>query len=885
MIRKRIVPWRWVLVVILLAAFALRLHHLGAQSLWYDETVSVYLAGEPLADLVEHTAGDIHPPGYYLLLKGWLVVAGYPSGHADAVGHGLEFMAALLSLCSGMLLVALIFLLGRQLYDRPVALLAAALTAISPFSVWYSQEVRMYTVAAAAGLVCLMGMVRLLQAATVARTCVPGAAAVAGQADRAVRHDQWAAHRPLVIYVIAAAAGLYILYYFAFLLVALNLWVLGFVAFGAWGATRAARAGHSGFPRRLPVRWVCAWCAAQIAVLLLYAPWLSTAWRQAMDPPVPPWRSFVPPWRMAAETWSALSLGQSVDPGRAWPLLVIAAILFGLGLLWHHWCPATRRDPHPSQDLTCLASLPAVHALLPMVLIGLISLATPLYHVRYAFTYSPPFALVLAAGAVALFRSRPWARLLAGLLLVAMVTASGLSLHRMWTDSAYASDDHRAAARFLSERWRPGDAILVNAGYSYTALLTYFQQPVAWRGRLSEYAGNVSMDQGAVILQTGHIEGDRDLGWGDPMSDFYALPGELAEEKLAQVFGGHPRVWHYRIYDTVNDPEGKIRRLLDADGELFEDRLFGGEASMRVEGYLPRMRAATPPRDARSARFGDALTLYMSPCCGAVAAGSFLDVAAYWKVDRQPMVDYATSLRLIDGEGRLWSQPPDEHPLGSLYGTSDWPTGSLERQPLRLPVPGDTPPGPYHVELLVYEPASGTPLPVQTVSAESELSVADGTRLRLGIAEVFVSRELTAMECRRPLALFAYVGLLEASTPATQLSRGDIVPVDLRWCPAASDDVEDFLTVLELRAQDERVVASAKGRPADGRYPTTEWLPGLVVRDQRQILVPTDAPSGRYRLMLALDRADDGQRVVARQGPLGLRRDEWVVVQTVEVLP
>ena len=58
--------------LILLAGAALRLYRLGADSLWYDETVSTYLAGSRLPDLLRHTAGDIHPPGYYLLLRGWL---------------------------------------------------------------------------------------------------------------------------------------------------------------------------------------------------------------------------------------------------------------------------------------------------------------------------------------------------------------------------------------------------------------------------------------------------------------------------------------------------------------------------------------------------------------------------------------------------------------------------------------------------------------------------------------------------------------------------------------------------------------------------------------------------------------------------------------------
>ena len=110
---------RSALGLILLAGAALRLYRLGADSLWYDETVSTYLAGSRLPELLRHTAGDIHPPGFYILLRGWLVLMGYPTGHADAHGIGLEFSAAFFSLFFGVLLIALVYALARRVANRP----------------------------------------------------------------------------------------------------------------------------------------------------------------------------------------------------------------------------------------------------------------------------------------------------------------------------------------------------------------------------------------------------------------------------------------------------------------------------------------------------------------------------------------------------------------------------------------------------------------------------------------------------------------------------------------------------------------------------------------------------------------------------------------------
>ncbi|MCD6289621.1 MAG: glycosyltransferase family 39 protein, partial [Anaerolineae bacterium] len=133
--RLRTTGYRYTLLpLILLSGFALRLYQLGAQSLWYDETVSAFLASESPARLIAHTARDIHPPLYYLLLHLWSLAAG------DS-----EFALAFFSVFWGTLLIPITYRLARLLADEATGLLAAFLVAISPFNVWYSQEVRMYT--------------------------------------------------------------------------------------------------------------------------------------------------------------------------------------------------------------------------------------------------------------------------------------------------------------------------------------------------------------------------------------------------------------------------------------------------------------------------------------------------------------------------------------------------------------------------------------------------------------------------------------------------------------------------------------------------------------------------------------------------------------------
>lgn len=119
------------------------------QSLWLDEGSSVWLARLPLITLLTSLC-DPHPAGYYLLLKVWL-----------NLGQS-EVWLRLPSLVAGLLAVALTWRWGRELAGEPAGRLGALLLASHPSQVWYAAEVRMYTLAQAAGLGLVWSGYRLL---------------------------------------------------------------------------------------------------------------------------------------------------------------------------------------------------------------------------------------------------------------------------------------------------------------------------------------------------------------------------------------------------------------------------------------------------------------------------------------------------------------------------------------------------------------------------------------------------------------------------------------------------------------------------------------------------------------------------------------------------
>ncbi len=138
------------LLLITVLGLGLRLYRLDAQSLWYDEGFSVYLARMDLAEITARTAADIQPPLYYYLLHGWIELWGDD-----------ELALRSLSVLFGVLTAPLMYAVAWQLMrSRLAGLLAALLVAVSPLHVWYGQEARMYTLLT---FLCLLASYFLLQ--------------------------------------------------------------------------------------------------------------------------------------------------------------------------------------------------------------------------------------------------------------------------------------------------------------------------------------------------------------------------------------------------------------------------------------------------------------------------------------------------------------------------------------------------------------------------------------------------------------------------------------------------------------------------------------------------------------------------------------------------
>lgn len=142
--------------LIFLAALFIRLIA-GDQSFWLDEGASLVLARLPISGLFNAIKGDFHPPLFYLILHYWLPIL-RSLGEVGIRLPNIIFGA----LCVPVLYRLLLELLGKE--KKKVALVAALLLLINPLSIYYSTELRMYSLNALLSLLSWLFLTRALKA-------------------------------------------------------------------------------------------------------------------------------------------------------------------------------------------------------------------------------------------------------------------------------------------------------------------------------------------------------------------------------------------------------------------------------------------------------------------------------------------------------------------------------------------------------------------------------------------------------------------------------------------------------------------------------------------------------------------------------------------------
>ena len=215
-----------VLAAIIAVAALLRVREALRTPTWFDEIVTIWLARLSPRELLGALAEDVHPPLHFLMVCAW-----------RALGGEGDLWLKSLSILIGLATIAVTWALARDLFGRGAAWIAAALLALHPDHVYFSQEVRNYV---------------LLHFTVVLSIW------------RAWRWMESGRRRDAVLYALAATAALYTHYLAGLVLAFLGLW--GLAAIGG--------------DRRRTLEWV----GIHLAVAVAFAPQLPIFVRQmALD--------------------------------------------------------------------------------------------------------------------------------------------------------------------------------------------------------------------------------------------------------------------------------------------------------------------------------------------------------------------------------------------------------------------------------------------------------------------------------------------------------------------------------------------------------------------------------------------------------------------------
>jgi len=393
----RALAWLPVVVVVLLAV-GTRVAKLPAKSLWFDELYTLYVAQQTPADLLRTLRDqDVHPPLHYLLLRGWMAIAGDSEAAVRAP-----------SAAAGVATVVLVYLLGRRAGGRAVGLVAALLQAVAPFAVWAEQQARMYPFLTLWVVAASLLLARALEGGW------PGA---------------WVAYAG----VLALA---FYTHYLAFLLVPVHAAVVA-------------------QQRRWPL--VRAWVAAVVLAGILFVPWLPAAVGHVVSGKG--WPAHRPPLSVHAVTdllgllvfgGGAFNMGTPFRTGTL-PLIYQGPLLLPVGVLAVGGAVSLRGPARAAVLAAC--GIP--------VLALAVSLRWHIYYARYFVFVSPAVAVLVAGGVVSLARAWvPPSRLAVAAVLVALVPLSYSTVGLLAYYQAPPTQNWRAAGQHLAARIGPRDVVL-----------------------------------------------------------------------------------------------------------------------------------------------------------------------------------------------------------------------------------------------------------------------------------------------------------------------------------------------------------------------------------------------------------------------------------------
>ncbi|MCU0484824.1 MAG: glycosyltransferase family 39 protein [Anaerolineales bacterium] len=545
----------WLIIFITLVGGWLRVLLLDQKGLWLDETFSIWLAKQNLANMLQWiTTIDQHPPLYYLLLHYWIALKG------DA-----PYTVRLLSALFGAGTIPVIYLIGKRMSGTVMGLAAAILLAVSPFHIYYAQETRMYTILTFNAAIAIYALVRLLTDPRAAQPIGgqfreywhafrnPAFVETAAQKefsykDQSPRRAGWRgwisrhgwlpierietdlAWVALMVFSAATMLSHNTAVLFPF---ATNIFVLGLMLY--------QKIKRSGQMPALQAPSFVNWVKAQVGTFLLWSPWLMAFIRQTRSVyqefwlPKPEWDTVV---QAVKSLLNDFMPDQAIQAKMIWWLY---ALVLGLGLV------------HYRKKFTRFLFLSALFAI-PWLAELIISLRRPIFYEKTLIWTAIPLFLILGAGIVQL-KSRFLIAVVLGIL-GANSLFSASDYYRY-----YPKEDWGQAAGYVANNVQKDDLILFNASWVQVAFDYYFEPyETLYNLQVEKHGAPFDLFEGGML---------------EPKMTASDIP------RLKSLLSGRERAWLVYSHNWYTDPTGIIPQTLETEMRLVATREFyGGQVQL-----------------------------------------------------------------------------------------------------------------------------------------------------------------------------------------------------------------------------------------------------------------------------------------------------------------
>jgi len=272
--------------------------------------------------------------------------------------------------------------------------------------------------------------------------------------------------------------------------------------------------------------------------------------------------------------------------------------------------------------------------------------------------------------------------------------------------------------------------------------------------------------------------------------------------------------------------------------------------------HLAKGGAPSTSNMASAYLFGDSITLVDFLLDRQQAEpGDQLDLLLLWRAVQPIMHNYSVAVRLLDAAGQVWWEH-QAWPAGAP--TSTWAVARRIWYDHHTPLlPPDLPSGLYRLEIYLTDPDTQAKLPARSVaSGEGVGELVPLTYVQVGSAPAAPAHPLTEQ-----VTFGGQIALLGSNVaPQQQAAPGETLVITLLWRAVRQPD-KDYTGFVQLLDEQGRLVAQHDHPLTNNFMPATRWQPGMTIPDEYQILLPSEASVGTYRLVVGLYDGKTGERL------------------------